>query len=112
MIVVERGESLGRIAERYHVPKRAIIEANHLQPPYDVAIGQRLVLPGGEAPPPQIAQGNAIPLDGAPAPQQQAARAAGHRAARRSGGAPGRHADPAARAPRAASAAGRALGRR
>ncbi|HEY1797076.1 MAG TPA: M23 family metallopeptidase [Stellaceae bacterium] len=72
MIVVERGQSLGRIAERYHIPKHAIIGANHLKPPYDIEIGQRLVLPGGE-PARQIAQGNSIPLDGAP-PQQQAPR--------------------------------------
>jgi murein DD-endopeptidase MepM/ murein hydrolase activator NlpD len=72
VIVVERGESLGRIAARYHVPKHEIIEANHLRPPYNVEIGQRLVLPGG-APPPQMARAGSIPLEGPP-PQQQAAR--------------------------------------
>jgi murein DD-endopeptidase MepM/ murein hydrolase activator NlpD len=72
VIVVERGESLGRIAARYHVAKNEIIEANHLRPPYKVEIGQRLVLPGG-APPPQMAQAGSIPLEGPP-PQQQAAR--------------------------------------
>jgi murein DD-endopeptidase MepM/ murein hydrolase activator NlpD len=74
VIVVERGQSLGRIAERYHVAKRDIIEANHLKPPYNIEIGQRLVLPGGEAPPPQIGQANSIPLEGSPPPQPQAAR--------------------------------------
>jgi murein DD-endopeptidase MepM/ murein hydrolase activator NlpD len=73
VIVVERGQSLGRIAERYHVPKREIIEANHLKPPYNVEIGQRLVIPGGE-PPPQMARANSVPLEGPP-PQQQIARA-------------------------------------
>jgi len=74
VIVVERGESLGRIAERYHVPKRDIVDANHLKPPYNVEIGQRLVLPGGP-PPPQMAQAGSIPLEGPPPPPQQAARA-------------------------------------
>jgi murein DD-endopeptidase MepM/ murein hydrolase activator NlpD len=73
-IVVERGQSLGRIAERYHVPKGEIIEANHLRPPYNIEIGQRLVLPGGEPPPPQLARAGSIPLEGPPPPQQQAAR--------------------------------------
>jgi len=73
VIVVERGESLGRIAERYHVPKRQIIDANHLRPPYNVEIGQRLMLPGG-SPPPQTAQAASIPLEGPPPAQQQAAR--------------------------------------
>ncbi len=72
VIVVERGESLGRIAARYHVAKNEIIEANHLRPPYKVEIGQRLVLPGGMVPP-QMAQAGSIPLEGPP-PQQQAAR--------------------------------------
>jgi murein DD-endopeptidase MepM/ murein hydrolase activator NlpD len=73
VIVVERGQSLGRLAERYHVAKRDIIEANHLKPPYNIEIGQRLVLPGG-APPPQMAQASSIPLEGPPPPQQQAVR--------------------------------------
>src|SRR5436305_531312 len=48
-IVVQTGQQLGRIAEAYHVPKRAIIAANHLQPPYKLAVGQKLVIPGGSA---------------------------------------------------------------
>jgi murein DD-endopeptidase MepM/ murein hydrolase activator NlpD len=70
VIVVERGESLGRLAVRYHVPKHDIIEANHLRPPYNVEIGQHLVLPGGA--PSQMAQAGSIPLEGPP-PQEQAA---------------------------------------
>jgi murein DD-endopeptidase MepM/ murein hydrolase activator NlpD len=73
VIVVERGQSLGRLAERYHVAKREIIDANHLKPPYNIEIGQRLMIPGGQ-PPPQMAQANSIPLEGPP-PQQQAVRA-------------------------------------
>jgi murein DD-endopeptidase MepM/ murein hydrolase activator NlpD len=73
VIVVARGESLGRIAERYRVPRHDIIEANHLRAPYKVEIGQRLVLPGG-APSPQMAQSGPIPLDGGPPPQQPTAR--------------------------------------
>jgi len=66
-IVVERGESLGRIAARYHVSEHAIVDANHLRPPYKVEIGARLVIPGGEAPPMQAANGPAsIPLQGPP----------------------------------------------
>lgn len=67
VIVVERGQSLGRIAEHYRVPKHEIIDANHLKPPYKVEIGQRLVLPGGgDATSPQTAQADTIPLGGPP----------------------------------------------
>jgi len=70
-IVVERGESLGRLAARYHVSEHAIIDANHLRPPYKIEIGARLVIPGaGEAPPMQTAAGPAsIPLQGPPPSQ-------------------------------------------
>jgi LysM repeat protein len=36
-IVVRPGQSLGGIAEAYHVPKQAIIAANHLTMPYSLA---------------------------------------------------------------------------
>jgi len=36
MIAVKPGQSLGRIAEHYHVSKRAIIAANQLRPPYEL----------------------------------------------------------------------------
>ena len=39
-VVVHPGQSLGRIALEYHVPKREIIAANHLSPPYKIEIGQ------------------------------------------------------------------------
>jgi LysM repeat protein len=45
VIVVKPGQSLGRIAEHYHVPKRTIIEANQLQPPYELKAGSQLVIP-------------------------------------------------------------------
>ena len=45
-IVVQRGQSLGLIAETYHVPQQAIIAANHLAPPYRLKAGARLAIPG------------------------------------------------------------------
>ena len=85
-VVVEHGQSLGGIAHAYHVPAPAIIAANHLTPPYNLAAGQQLLIPGSaEAPKPTpppaaaspaapSAQGHPppeiIPLDGpAPAPK-------------------------------------------
>ena len=95
-VVVEHGQSLGVLAHAYHVPAQAIIAANHLTPPYKIAAGQQLVIPGeGEAskpPPPAavspaapIAQGHAppeiIPLDGpAPAPKAPPAPSAAEEA--------------------------------
>jgi LysM repeat protein len=46
MIAVKPGQSLGRIAEHYHVSKRAIITANQLRPPYELKAGSQLVIPG------------------------------------------------------------------
>ena len=81
-IVVQRGQSVGRIAQQHHVPMAAIIAANRLAPPYKIETGQRLLIPaGGEPPPPATPAGAApvpptavtqatpqiIPLDG-PAP--------------------------------------------
>ena len=57
-IVVQRGQSLGGIAQAYHVPKSAIIAANHLQPPYELKAGAKLVIPGEGGPPPQMAMGH------------------------------------------------------
>lgn len=87
-IVVRPGQSLGGLAEQYHVAKHDIVAANHLQPPYGIEIGQRLVIPGNggraelaaTAPPPPLAGHAAeraapeiIPLDG-PAPMRAAAQ--------------------------------------
>ena len=54
-ITVERGQSLGRIAEANHVPKQAIIAANHLTPPYKLKTGTHLLIPGAAPPPIQQA---------------------------------------------------------
>jgi murein DD-endopeptidase MepM/ murein hydrolase activator NlpD len=45
-IVVRPGQSVGRLAEQYHVPAREIIAANHLAPPFKIETGQRLLIPG------------------------------------------------------------------
>ncbi len=44
-VVVGKGETLYMIARRYDVPLRSIIDANHLDPPFQVAAGTSLVLP-------------------------------------------------------------------
>ena len=70
-IVVEEGRSISRIAAKYRVPESAIIEANHLTPPYKIKIGQRLLIPdSNEAEAPVVVASRAseaIPLDD-PAP--------------------------------------------
>lgn len=54
-VVVQRGESLSRIAQREGVSTRAMAEANGLHTPYVIRPGQRLVVPrpasAGAAPP-------------------------------------------------------------
>ena len=60
-ILVKPGQTLGGIAETFQVPARAVIEANNLRPPYELKVGQRLVIP-------EIA-GRAIPTK-ATAPQR------------------------------------------
>ena len=52
-IVVKHGQTLGGVAETFHVPARAIIAANNLMPPFELKVGQRLVIPdmtGGATP--------------------------------------------------------------
>jgi lipoprotein NlpD len=44
--VVKRGESVSRIAARYWVTRRAVIEANRLADPHALRVGQRLEVPG------------------------------------------------------------------
>ncbi|HEV2334260.1 MAG TPA: M23 family metallopeptidase [Stellaceae bacterium] len=77
-IVVEHGQSVSIIAHAYHVPERAIIAANHLTPPYKVAAGQHLVIPGGAQPikqaamaPPMAPMAAAPPSAPPPAPIAQ-----------------------------------------
>ena len=45
VVTVAHGDSLYLIALRYAVPMRALIDLNHLRPPYRLETGQRLVLP-------------------------------------------------------------------
>jgi murein DD-endopeptidase MepM/ murein hydrolase activator NlpD len=44
-IIVARGDTLYTISRRYDVPLRSIIDANHLDPPFQVAAGTKLDLP-------------------------------------------------------------------
>ena len=44
-VVVERGQSLNRIAQTYHVAKGDIIAANQLKPPYRLKPGTVLAIP-------------------------------------------------------------------
>jgi LysM repeat protein len=48
-ITVQPGQSLGRIAEAYKVPKKVIIAANNLAPPYELKAGARLIIPDATA---------------------------------------------------------------
>ncbi len=66
-IIVQPGQSLGRIAETYHVSQKAIITANNLMPPYNVKAGAKLVIPGGGTVPRGLA--NAKPPSKTPATQ-------------------------------------------
>jgi murein DD-endopeptidase MepM/ murein hydrolase activator NlpD len=50
MVRIARGDTLLRIAHRYHASVRKIIEANHMVPPYRLFAGATLILPGPEAP--------------------------------------------------------------
>jgi murein DD-endopeptidase MepM/ murein hydrolase activator NlpD len=52
-LTVRSGQSLGGIAHSHHMSERDIIAANHLKPPYKLAAGTRLVIPGSGASPPQ-----------------------------------------------------------
>jgi murein DD-endopeptidase MepM/ murein hydrolase activator NlpD len=44
-VTVQPGETLYAVSRRANVPVRTLIEANRLEPPYDVAPGRRLALP-------------------------------------------------------------------
>jgi len=50
-IVVRPGQSVSRLAAEHGVARAAIIDANHLTPPYKVKIGQRLLIPNAAATP-------------------------------------------------------------
>jgi murein DD-endopeptidase MepM/ murein hydrolase activator NlpD len=44
-VTIRRGQTLSGIAQTYHVPMRAIAEANHLSPPYRIEAGHSLIIP-------------------------------------------------------------------
>jgi murein DD-endopeptidase MepM/ murein hydrolase activator NlpD len=44
--VVRSGDSVSRLAARYHVPRQRIIDVNHLTQPDALRVGQRLGIPG------------------------------------------------------------------
>jgi membrane-bound lytic murein transglycosylase D len=44
--IVARGETLGRIARRYHVSERALANANHIHDPRSLQVGRLLRIPG------------------------------------------------------------------
>jgi murein DD-endopeptidase MepM/ murein hydrolase activator NlpD len=68
-VTVQRGQTLSGIAQAYHVPMRAIAEANHLSPPYKIEAGRTLTIPamGGSAPPSGPAPVAPMPVPAAPA---------------------------------------------
>lgn len=49
-VTVQRGQTLSEIAHAYHVPMRAVAEANGLSPPYHIQIGRSLMIPGAGQP--------------------------------------------------------------
>jgi murein DD-endopeptidase MepM/ murein hydrolase activator NlpD len=62
-VTVQRGQSLSGIAYAYHVPMRAIAEANGLSPPYRIQVGRTLIIPGASQPrvPPASSSVAALP---------------------------------------------------
>jgi LysM repeat protein len=50
--IVQPGESLYAISQRFNVPLRDLIRANSIFPPYIIYPGQRIIIPGVEAPEP------------------------------------------------------------
>jgi murein DD-endopeptidase MepM/ murein hydrolase activator NlpD len=66
-VTVEEGQSVSRIAHRYHVSEKAIVAANHLAPPYRLRAGMRLWIPDRNAP------NGAAPVQTATAPAAPAA---------------------------------------
>ena len=45
-VSVEKGDTLYSISQKYNVPLRDLVEENKLAPPYALAVGQKLKLPG------------------------------------------------------------------
>lgn len=46
--VVRRGENVLAIARRYDVSPRSLVQLNGIRPPYNILVGQKLQIPGGE----------------------------------------------------------------
>lgn len=67
-IVVKQGQSLNRIAVSHHVAPAALAAANHLQPPYKLRAGSKLILPDSEPPPIQQANASSTARSPVPAP--------------------------------------------
>lgn len=44
-VMVRGGDNVWQISKRYRLPLRDIIEINHLEPPYALSAGQRIILP-------------------------------------------------------------------
>lgn len=44
-VMVRDGDNVWQISKRYRLPLRDIIEINHLEPPYALSAGQRIILP-------------------------------------------------------------------
>jgi murein DD-endopeptidase MepM/ murein hydrolase activator NlpD len=45
--IVNRGDTVYSVSQRYNVPVRALIEANRLEAPYVLLVGQRVEIPSG-----------------------------------------------------------------
>lgn len=50
--IVQPGDSLYRIAQRFNIPLKELIRVNQIPPPYTIYPGQRIFLPGVEPPKP------------------------------------------------------------
>ena len=76
---MQRGETLGGLAQRYNVPAARIVQANNLKRPYALRTGQVLAIPGRPSPAPQLVAPTPVQLPSpsplpsqAPAPVEEA----------------------------------------
>jgi LysM repeat protein len=76
-VVVERGQSLDRIAQAYRVTKQDIIAANNLKPPYALKPGTVLQMPlTAVQPAKQMPEAKPTPAGGSAAKPNRSARTA------------------------------------
>lgn len=61
--IIQPGETLIGIAQRYGVSQQAIMDANQIQNPDQITAGQSLIIPQGAAPTPNL-KGSPTPLPG------------------------------------------------